>query len=267
MLNSATQRGSPLIVMLVISIFLAGGMSMAENIDPDDHDSQYAWAENVGWINTEPQGDGGPGVQVDDFELTGWMWGENIGWISLSCKNDSTCGTTEYGVINDGNGVLSGYAWGENVGWINFSPSTAGVFIGVASGEFRGQAWGENVGWISFASTETNPFAVLTSWNCDPAPAPPSGSVACTVSKSGTDAVLSWDGLADATGYGIVKGNLGSCDLLTGILASPQKNACPATARRHRFPIRLSLLQVKASGTWCVERTVAGREPIVPRLM
>ena len=32
---------------------------MAENIDPDNDDSQYAWAENVGWINAEPGGDGG----------------------------------------------------------------------------------------------------------------------------------------------------------------------------------------------------------------
>ena len=41
---------------------------------PSPDDSQYAWAENVGWINAEPQGNGGPGVEVTDSKLTGWMW-------------------------------------------------------------------------------------------------------------------------------------------------------------------------------------------------
>ena len=145
-MRSAGQRASPRLVLLAILILLVGGVALAENIDPASDGSQYAWAENIGWINAEPSGNGGPGVQVSDFELTGSMWGENGGWISLSCKNGSTCGTTNFGVINNGHGVLSGYAWSENSGWINFAPPTAGVFIDVATGDFSGRAWGENVG-------------------------------------------------------------------------------------------------------------------------
>jgi len=91
----------------------------AENIDPNNNGSQYAWGENVGWLNAEPLGEGGPGVQVEELKLTGYIWAENIGWISLSCENTSSCSQVDYGLTNDGAGVLTGYAWGENVGWIN----------------------------------------------------------------------------------------------------------------------------------------------------
>lgn len=204
----ATARGAPRWLPAVLVVLLAGGMAAAENIDPGGDDSQYAWGENVGWLNAEPSGDAGFGVQVEDFELTGWMWGENVGWISLSCQNESTCGTTNYGVLNDGQGVLSGYAWGENVGWINFAPATAGVVIDAATGEFWGEAWGENVGWIRFASSGANPFVVTTGWNCDPAPAAPSVSPGLAIAKSGTDAELSWGVVAGATGYDVVSGDL-----------------------------------------------------------
>jgi hypothetical protein len=81
-------------------------------IDPENNDSQYAWGENVGWINFAPSK--GPGVNVTDAGLFGYAWGENIGWVNLSPATG--------GVVNDGAGNLSGYAWGENVGWINFAP-------------------------------------------------------------------------------------------------------------------------------------------------
>lgn len=206
----ATVRGSPKWLLVALLAPLTCGMTAAENIDPAGDDSRYAWGENVGWINAEPSGDGGPGVKVDDFELTGYMWGENVGWISLSCRNDSSCGTTAYGVINDGAGVLSGYAWSENVGWINFAPAMAGVVIDAATGEFSGEAWGENVGWIRFASNGVNPFVVTTGWNCDPAPAAPSGSPGLAIGKSGTDAELWWGVMAGATGYDVVVGDLGT---------------------------------------------------------
>jgi hypothetical protein len=99
---------------------LLATLAAAENIDPDSDGSQYAWGENVGWLNAEPLGEGGPGLEVSDSELTGWVWGENIGWISLSCQNTASCADSSYGVVNDGRGNLSGFAWGENIGWINF---------------------------------------------------------------------------------------------------------------------------------------------------
>lgn len=149
---------------LLLAVFLgavaAAAAAFAENVDPGGTDAQYAWGENVGWINAEPQGEGGSGVQVSGSAVTGWMWGENIGWINMSCTNRGTCGTTAYGVTNDGTGKLAGYAWGENVGWISFScentsacgASPYGVQIDGATGLWSGHAWGENIGWISFTN-------------------------------------------------------------------------------------------------------------------
>jgi hypothetical protein len=160
------RRKTAAIFSVAILLFSA---ACVENIDPDDDDSQYAWGENVGWLNLEPDGDGGPGVEVEDWMLTGYMWGENVGWISLSCENSFSCATVDYGVTNDGNGNLSGYAWGENTGWISFScENTAtcgtvdyGVTIDPATGEFSGYAWGENIGWIDFAP---DGVGARTSW-------------------------------------------------------------------------------------------------------
>jgi hypothetical protein len=95
--------------LAAVLIVWAQGAAMAENIDPAADGSQYAWGESIGWLNAEPQGDGGPGLAVSDSELTGWVWGENIGWISLSCQNTSSCGDNSYGVVNDGKGNLSGF--------------------------------------------------------------------------------------------------------------------------------------------------------------
>ena len=135
-----------IINILQVALLLSAGFVSAKNIDPDKDGSQYAYGENVGWINFVPNK--GPGVTVSNNKLTGFVWAENIGWINLS---PSTYG----GVINDGTGQLSGYAWGENVGWINFNPQVHGDanHYGVtidSEGNFDGWAWGENIGWIHF---------------------------------------------------------------------------------------------------------------------
>lgn len=130
------------------------------NIDPDSNGSQYAWGENIGWVNMKPSF--GPGVTVTDTSVTGYAWNENIGWINLSPN-------TYGGVVNNGAGILSGYAWSENAGWINFAPTNGGVAIDPATGVFKGKAWGENTGWIIFF-TSGGPFSynvkpvVKTSW-------------------------------------------------------------------------------------------------------
>ncbi|MFN7972325.1 MAG: hypothetical protein U0166_08240, partial [Acidobacteriota bacterium] len=105
----------------LLALALAVPASAAENIDPNNDNSQFAFQENVGWHNAEPLGNGGPGVEVQSAALTGYIFAENVGWISLSCGNQGSCATVAYGVTNDGAGNLSGYAWGENVGWISFS--------------------------------------------------------------------------------------------------------------------------------------------------
>ncbi|MCH9662872.1 MAG: hypothetical protein K0U66_04315 [Gammaproteobacteria bacterium] len=157
---------------LVLS--LSGSLAQAsDNIDPTNTGAQYAWGENIGWLNAEPSGDGGPGVFVEDDGVSGYLWSENTGWVSLSCLNNSTCGTSDYGVSNDGDGNLAGYAWSENLGWISFSCSNTnacatknyGVTIDPATGEFSGRAWSENTGWISFRNQSGNvSYGVTTSW-------------------------------------------------------------------------------------------------------
>src|SRR4029077_10745683 len=114
--------------LLTLGLGAMASGAIAEDIDPGTDNSQFAWGENVGWLNAEPNGDGGPGVTVGATALTGYMWGENAGWISMNCSNTGTCGTQSYGVTNSmGLGVLAGYAWGENVGWISFSCANTGT--------------------------------------------------------------------------------------------------------------------------------------------
>ncbi len=176
----------------------------AENIDPGSDGSKYAWAENLGWINAQPNGPGGPGIQVSDTDLTGWAWSENAGWISLSCTNRS-CAGGSYGVTNDGCGTLAGYAWSENAGWLNFAPMGAGVTINPKTGIFSGRAWSENAGWITFASAGPNPYHVVTAWRR----VVPSGHAALKgIRSSATAALLTWDALSGATASDVVYGDL-----------------------------------------------------------
>ena len=184
----------------------------AENIDPNNDDSQYAYAENVGWINAEPNGNGGDGIQVADFQLSGWLWSENTGWISLSCVNTSSCGTVNYGVTNDGHGNLGGFAWAENVGWVNFAPSTSSASIDPTSGEFSGYLWSENLGWISLSCTNTGScgtvdYGIKTDW-CQAIAAAPTGAPDVSATPSGSDVELSYPALAGAGWYEIVRGAL-----------------------------------------------------------
>jgi hypothetical protein len=208
---SARERAS-----LALALACAGAAAaLAENIDPDGDGSQYAWAENAGWINGEPGGDGGLGMQVDDFQVSGFLWGENIGWISLG-SGDAAGTDRLYGVGHDGAGVLSGFAWGENAGWVSFSCAGTGgcaqvaygVTIDPATGNFSGQAWSENRGWISFASDGPHPYRMRTGWTCIPPPPLPSGSPPLGLVKSGTTVVLAWFGIPGATGFDVVRGSL-----------------------------------------------------------
>ncbi len=167
-------------IITIILLFICCPGYAAENIDPADDDHQYTWGENVGWLNAEPSGDGGDGVEVDGFKLKGYVWAENIGWISLSCENNGVCGTSDYGVTNDGTGKLSGFAWSETAGWINFSCDTNdtcgsvayGVTVDPVTGDpetsaFSGYAWGENIGWIRFDHAFASTSGVETSWDGD----------------------------------------------------------------------------------------------------
>ncbi len=166
-------RSGTFILLPMLVLFVS--ICYAENIDPTSDNHQYAYGENVGWLNAEPSSDGGAGAEVDGFKLEGYIWAENIGWISLSCENTASCGTVDYGVTNDAYGNLSGYAWAENVGWISFSCNNTsscgsvdyGVTIDPVTGEFSGYAWGENIGWINFEHTFSSTYGIVTSWDGD----------------------------------------------------------------------------------------------------
>ena len=135
--------------LLAVCLLLCCGSALAENIDPDEDGSQYAYSANIGWLNFEPSE--GPGVTVTTNRLIGYVWSANIGWISLSCRNTDSCDTVNYEVTNDGAGALSGYAWSANAGWINFNPTGGGVTID-SGGNFDGWAYGANIGWIHLRS-------------------------------------------------------------------------------------------------------------------
>ncbi len=173
--------------VVVVMVSLSGTLALAmDNIDPTGRGAQFAWGEHTGWLNAEPGGDGGPGVFVEDDGVSGYLWSETTGWVSLSCLNNSTCGTRDYRVTNDGNGNLAGYAWAENTGWMSFScanePDTCatrnyGVWIDPTTGQFSGRAWSENTGWISFRNQSGSvSYGVTTSW-----PGGGIGPLACDV--------------------------------------------------------------------------------------
>ncbi len=152
--------------ILAVWAFTVSIAGAAENIDPNDDDSQFAYGENIGWVNFEPNlAEPNVGANVTDDYLTGFVWAENIGWINLD-PNDADPNT---GIKNDGTGLLTGLAWGENVGWINFSPTVAGdpnrygVTIS-GNGTFDGWAYGENIGWIHFQATAPVSYRVRTLW-------------------------------------------------------------------------------------------------------
>jgi hypothetical protein len=144
------SRCSVVLAVLLLALFGLVQVVLGGNIDPMD---KWAWGTNVGWINFAPPHGG---VTVYSDHLEGYAWGENIGWIRLGSHDGGGAHTyantaaDNYGVNNDGSGILSGYAWGTTVGWINFDPANGGVTVDMTSGEFDGYAWAQNIGWIHF---------------------------------------------------------------------------------------------------------------------
>ncbi len=157
-------------LMFIAALVLScGSVCLGENIDPLNNDSQYAYSENTGWVNFEPDSSAGIGAAVTGDGITGYAWSENAGWIVLSCQTTATCGEVEYGISNDGKGNLSGLAWGENIGWIDFDPRVEGDSndYGVkidTDGSFSGWAYGETIGWIHFQDLSPVAYKVQTSW-------------------------------------------------------------------------------------------------------
>lgn len=154
----SSSRNFIFVFLLILSL-----PALAEDVDPLNDGSQYAWFPNGGWINAEPLGNGGPGLSFNDNDLSGWLWSANTGWISLSCENTASCGTVDYRVTHDGAGNLGGYAWSPNLGWISFScantASCANVqyatSVDLSTGDMSGYAYAANAGWIGFSCVNT----------------------------------------------------------------------------------------------------------------
>ncbi len=123
--------------------------------------------EKIYWNTASPNA-----VHVTDSALTGYIWGPGVGWISLNCANTSSCASSDFKVLNNGEGVLSGYAWGETAGWISFSCANAetnncaqngNAKVTINSeGKFSGYAWSQNFGWIKFDCATS--ACVKTDW-------------------------------------------------------------------------------------------------------
>ena len=75
-------------------------------------------ASAVGPENIDPKGDGSQ-----------YAYAENVGWISFACENTSSCGTADFGVeVHPLSGDFSGHAWGENIGWVTFASAGANPY-------------------------------------------------------------------------------------------------------------------------------------------
>lgn len=55
MIDGVEELVSLPVVFVVAVLAAAGGLAMAENIDPANDGSKYAWAENLVWVNARWQ--------------------------------------------------------------------------------------------------------------------------------------------------------------------------------------------------------------------
>ncbi|MFA6177344.1 MAG: dockerin type I domain-containing protein [Candidatus Paceibacterota bacterium] len=124
MLNNPV-RGKLFILGIFISIiFFASHILASENDGTISSSSQYAFGENLGWINFSCDN---CNVHITDTGLSGYAWSSQYGWINLSPSGG--------GVTNNCAGELGGKAWSKSLGWVDFSGAVinaAGKFIGMA---------------------------------------------------------------------------------------------------------------------------------------
>ncbi len=109
-----TALAAGLLVFCCLNLF-------AENIDPYNDGSQYAYGENIGWVNFEPNVPA-PSVcaQVAGDKVTGFVWAENVGWINF----DPTVATdpNHYGVTIDSANPSGNFQ--DDSGNNNYMPTT-----------------------------------------------------------------------------------------------------------------------------------------------
>ncbi|MFH1188788.1 MAG: prepilin-type N-terminal cleavage/methylation domain-containing protein [bacterium] len=137
-----------------------------------DSTNRWAWNDLQAWIDFYETST----VEVTDSRIIGYAAFDNTtNYIAFDCAtspNGNVCniplGTGNWGVDNDGSGMLFGYAWNDGIGWISFNcdqtsvgggnncASGGGVDYGVTidplTGDFSGWAWNDIIGWVSFNS-------------------------------------------------------------------------------------------------------------------
>ena len=75
-------------VFVLCFLKLCFSNAYAGNLDPNKNGLQYAYGENIGWINFETNiAEPNVGATVTDSNFTGFIWAENIGWINFGLAN------------------------------------------------------------------------------------------------------------------------------------------------------------------------------------
>lgn len=163
------------IVIFIFTFLFFNSVFAATNINAGNP-NHWAWSDVIGWIDFYSTNN----VNVYSDRLEGFATSSQ-GYIALNCNSTpggNICGTSNFKVINDGNGNLSGWAWNDAIGWISFDSATAGspyvyqVYANTSSGDFSGWAWNDVVGWISFNCNNsgigdtcgTSDYKVKTDW-------------------------------------------------------------------------------------------------------
>jgi len=120
-----------------------------------DTTNRYAYAANLGWIDSVA--DTNNGAVIGEYVCSGYLYSANVGWMNLGSgapanqiqyQNNSA---TDFGVNQDGLGNLRGYAYGANIGWINFE-NTGAPKVNLVNGQLSGYAYSANCGWISLSN-------------------------------------------------------------------------------------------------------------------
>ena len=193
-----------IILLLTIVLIATSKKTSADttNIDPIFH---FSWNKVFGWADFYTN----QSVNVSSQKLTGYA-NSSVGDISLDCSTPgqglpSVCGTSNYGVKNNGGGFLSGYGWNKTVGWISFNcdnePNVCGqtnnykvnINPAAGNGDFSGWAWNKIVGWISFNCNQNggncdqngSNYKVKTFWSAQAATGNLESSIFDTTQTSG----------------------------------------------------------------------------------
>jgi hypothetical protein len=180
--------------ILMAMVFVPRHAFAATNISSSTS-AHWAWNDDIGWIDFYSPGT----VNVLPNQLQGYA-SSSIGPISFDCATSpggNICGTSNYGIANDGSGNLSGWAWNDAIGWISFywgdassvyptatttalCQSNGGYYCGVSinptTGVFQGWAWNDSIGWIDFNCNNppsgsicgTSQFNVTSGWTAQP---------------------------------------------------------------------------------------------------